>query len=153
LYRQILEGIEYLHAHSVCHRDIKPSNILMTKDRSRISLVDFNVAKQVRDGENFVLFTKSAGSMAFAAPERLRDNLVYDEKVDLWAAGIVLFMLLVGHHPFDGEGSISKLVEQIMEGETIIGNEIDQRSEISAEVKDLVKCLTRNDPLKRYSAK
>ena len=63
--------------------------------------------------------------MAFAAPERLRDNLVYDEKVDLWAAGIVLFMLLVGHHPFDGEGSISKLVEQIMEGETIIGNEID----------------------------
>jgi hypothetical protein len=97
----------------------------MTKDRSRISLVDFNVAKQVRDGENFVLFTKSAGSMAFAAPERLRDNLVYDEKVDLWAAGIVLFMLLVGHHPFDGEGSISKLVEQIMEGETIIGNEID----------------------------
>lgn len=111
LYQQILEGIAYLHAHSVCHRDIKPSNILITKDRKRVSLVDFNVAKQVRDGENFVLFTKSAGTMAFAAPERLRDNLVYDEKVDLWAAGIVLFMLLVGSHPFDFNGSLSKLFD------------------------------------------
>lgn len=68
-------------------------------------LVDFNVAKKVRDGENFVLFTKSAGTMAFAAPERLRDNLVYDEKVDMWAAGIVLFMLLVGSHPFESNGT------------------------------------------------
>lgn len=45
LYRQVLEGIAYLHEHSVCHRDIKPSNILITKDRTRVALVDFNVAK------------------------------------------------------------------------------------------------------------
>lgn len=109
LYRQILEGIAYLHEHSVCHRDIKPSNILISKDRTRVALVDFNVAKKISDGDNFVLFTKSAGTLAYAAPERLRENCVYDEKVDMWAAGVVLYMLLVGSHPFESNGSTVRL--------------------------------------------
>ncbi len=47
LFKQVLEGIAYLHENQVCHRDIKPSNILVTKDKSRVVIVDFNVAKQV----------------------------------------------------------------------------------------------------------
>ena len=61
----------YLHANQVAHRDIKPSNILITKDRERIVLVDFNVAKMVKDGDMLVMYTKSAGTLAYSAPERL----------------------------------------------------------------------------------
>lgn len=107
----MLLGVEYLHDSSVCHRDIKPSNILITKDKNRACLVDFNVAKKIREGEMFLMYTKTAGTLAFAAPERLRDNCVYTEKVDMWAVGIVLYMLVVGSHPFESNGSCAKLFE------------------------------------------
>ncbi len=45
------------------------------------------------------MFTRTAGTLAFAAPERLTENCIYNEKVDMWASGIVLFMLLVESHP------------------------------------------------------
>ena len=78
------------------HRDIKPSNILVSKDRQRAILVDFNVAKIV-DEEILTMFTPGAGTLAFAAPERLNDHSKgYTEKVDVWAAGILLVMLLIG---------------------------------------------------------
>jgi serine/threonine protein kinase len=46
LFKQVLEGLAYLHRNDVCHRDIKPSNIMITKDRKRIVIADFNVAKK-----------------------------------------------------------------------------------------------------------
>ena len=100
----------YLHANHVSHRDIKPSNILITKDRSRVLLVDFNVAKLVKEGDMLLMYTKSAGTLAFAAPERLSENCVYNELVDMWACGIVLYMLLFGQHPFESNGSAPKLI-------------------------------------------
>jgi calcium-dependent protein kinase len=126
LYKQVLEGIAYLHSHHVCHRDIKPSNILITKDLSRVALVDFNVAKKKREDDMFMMFTKSAGTLAFCAPERLRESSVYTEQVDMWSAGIVLFMLLMGHHPFESNGSAVKLVAQMMDGQNIIQRAIDE---------------------------
>jgi len=69
------------------------------------------VAKKIPEGDMFMMFTKTAGTLAFAAPERLSDNCVYTEKVDMWAAGIVLFMLLVGSHPFESNGSTVRLFE------------------------------------------
>ena len=106
-----MQAIAYLHDNYTCHRDIKPSNILITKDNNNIILVDFNVAKRIREGEIFHLYTKGAGTLAFAAPERIRDNCVYNEKVDMWAAGLVLFMLLVGRLPFEDNGSTAKLID------------------------------------------
>ena len=110
----------YLHDNHVSHRDIKPSNILITKDRERAVLVDFNVAKMVKEGDMLVMYTKTAGTLAFAAPERLHEHCIYNESVDVWALGIVLYMLLVGTHPFDSGGSTPKLFEQILDGERII---------------------------------
>ena len=75
VYKQILEGLNYLHENGVCHRDIKPSNILVTKDCLDVYLADFNVAaKKSADQESFKMYTKTAGTLAFAAPERLKEN-------------------------------------------------------------------------------
>ena len=66
------------------------------------------------------MHTRSTGALAYAAPERLKDNCVYNEKVDMWACGIVLFMLLTGKHPFDTESSIVQLMQEILQGQTIV---------------------------------
>ena len=64
-----------MHENCVCHRDIKPSNILVTKVRSRAVLVDFNVAKKVEfDEKGMNMYTRSAGTLAFAAPERFSES-------------------------------------------------------------------------------
>ena len=68
-----------------------------------------------------MMYTKSSGTLAYCAPERLTENCVYTEKVDMWACGICFFMLLCGYHPFDNNnGNTAKLIDQIMKGETLI---------------------------------
>lgn len=106
-----------MHEKRVTHRDIKPANILVSKDQTRVVLVDFNVAKQVYDDEE-LMYTPGAGTLAFAAPERLSGSVKgYTEKVDIWAAGILLIMLLIGYHPFsESYGSTTALIHQILNG-------------------------------------
>lgn len=121
LYGQVLEGISYLHEKGVCHRDIKPSNILVTKDRLRVYLADFNVANKRPDNYDpkteFKMYTRSAGTLAYVAPERLAGVQEYTEKVDMWAAGLVLYMLLKGTHPFELDEGMPKLMSDILNGE------------------------------------
>lgn len=108
-----MEGIAYLHEQRVCHRDIKPSNILVSKDQSRCILVDFNVAKHHDECEPLMyMYTSGAGTLSFAAPERLKPHQTgYTEKVDVWAAGVLLMMLLTGQHPFsDSNSSATSLI-------------------------------------------
>lgn len=108
----MLEGIAYLHEKKVAHRDIKPANILISSDKTRVVLVDFNVAKQVKE-EGELLYTAGAGTLAFAGPERLTESAKgYTDKIDIWAAGLVLVMLLIGYHPFtESEGSTAALIK------------------------------------------
>lgn len=75
VYKQVLKGLAYLHEKGVCHRDIKPSNILVTKEDFHVYIADFNVAKKNETGsEEFKMQTRSAGTLAFAAPERLKEG-------------------------------------------------------------------------------
>lgn len=123
-----------MHSVGVCHRDIKPSNIMCTNDM-KVVIIDFNVAKaRPRDEvtpakeehgiemeENFfalddepeenpfLMYTNQRGTLAFAAPERLKESPVYNEKIDMWAAGIVLYMLVAGTYPFEKEGEATSL--------------------------------------------
>ena len=90
-----MEGIAYLHRQNVAHRDIKPQNLLVTQSH-HVYIMDFNVSFQQED-EHAVrhqMRTKT-GTVAFSAPEIFTQQ-VYDEKVDIWSAGIVLYMMLSG---------------------------------------------------------
>lgn len=89
---------------------------MITKDKKRIVIADFNVAKKKADSDKdkpFEMFTKTAGSLAFASPERLLESQPYTTKVDIWAAGIVLVMLLTGQYPFESSGMTAKLFADI----------------------------------------
>ena len=85
------------------------------------------------------MYTRSAGTLAFAAPERFLDNNIgYTNKVDIWSSGIILFMLLIGYHPFDHFGSIANLIKQILNGQQIIQNLLDKQPDISTNAKNLI---------------
>jgi serine/threonine protein kinase len=75
LFEQLILAIDCLHKNRVCHRDIKPENILVTSDRQRVVLIDFNVSKKVLGSDaGLNMYTKCVGSIAFAAPERLKHD-------------------------------------------------------------------------------
>lgn len=100
------------------------------------------------------MHTTGSGTLSFAAPERLKDHgKGYTQKVDIWSAGILLVMLLTGQHPFsDYNGSAVHLIKQILNGQKLIAELLNQHDNISEEVKCLVLQLVNINPVDRLSA-
>ncbi len=98
IFKQILEAVNYLHAHGVCHRDLKPENILFSTlaDDSSLKLIDFGLSK-VLDGDKGTM-KGAVGTTFYMAPEVLTGK--YNEKCDIWACGIILYIMLCGKPPF-----------------------------------------------------
>lgn len=97
--KQILRSILALHSKDVCHRDIKPDNFMVSKSQA-IKLADFGLAIILQKGK---LLTEKCGTPAFMAPEQINigKSRGYNHSVDVWAAGITMFMLMSGgRHPF-----------------------------------------------------
>lgn len=90
IIKNVIEGIQHLHSKGICHRDIKPSNIYCSSDFSKIKILDFNVAMKFEPDQKMFGFT---GESKYQSPE-LVSHKPYDESVDLWSAGIVLFNLI-----------------------------------------------------------
>eukprot|EP00347_Sterkiella_histriomuscorum_P015913 403355208 len=145
IFKQIMVGLEYLHSEGVCHRDIKPSNILVTKDQ-HVTIADFNVARQ-KSGEIFKMMTKT-GTLAHSAPE-IFIQTYYDEKIDIWSAGTVLYTILSGQQPFDNE-NVSRLISKITLGDYSLKGLAWNK--ISPAAKDLINKMLTLDPQFRPSA-
>jgi len=99
--QQILAAVAYMHSRRVCHRDIKPENFLLTEDQT-LKCADMGLA--VRCPGNGRLLTTKCGTPSFMAPElhlMPQQSLGYDMKVDIWAAGVCMFLIMFhGKHPF-----------------------------------------------------
>ena len=98
-FYQLINGVEYIHSLGVAHRDLKPENLLLTENKI-LKIIDFGLSHEF-NGEDF-LKTK-CGSPSYAAPEIIK-GLPYDGfKTDIWCCGIILYAMVCGYLPFDGD--------------------------------------------------
>ncbi|KAJ5263797.1 Calcium/calmodulin-dependent protein kinase kinase cmkC [Penicillium angulare] len=143
-FRDLILGIEYLHAQGIVHRDIKPDNCLVTND-GVLKVVDFGVSEMfAKDSDMFT--AKSAGSPAFLPPELcvVRHGDVSGKATDIWSMGVTLYCLRYGKLPFE-KASIFELYESIRNDQVKCDDEHDERFE------DLINRLLEKDPAKRIT--
>ena len=140
LFKQIIEGIGYIHSKSILHRDIKLDNILLD-GKGKVKIADFGVSKSVKKGE--VMYEQS-GTPAYIAPEIIRDKGYKGFKADLWSAGVVLYALLTGTVPFKAN-NMKDLHQQILNAR------YNMKEDISPDAQNLIRGLLNIDPKKRLS--
>jgi BR serine/threonine kinase len=110
LFRQIIYGVDYLHAHSICHRDLKLENILLD-EHDNVKIADFGFARWMQSNVE-----TSCGSPHYAAPDVIAGKPYDGRKADIWSCGVILYTLLVGRLPFD-EPSLHDLAAKICAGQ------------------------------------
>jgi 5'-AMP-activated protein kinase catalytic alpha subunit len=93
-FREVLEGVDYCHRKGICHRDLKPENILID-DQGHVKLIDFGFSANSR-----IPLTNFCGTPAYMCPELVRKLPYNGAKADVWALGVILYLLLVGAFPF-----------------------------------------------------
>lgn len=142
LIKELIMVIKYCHEMGVIHRDIKPENILRTST-GQLKLADFGLSMRVAKGQ---YLSGVVGSPAYVAPEVLAGT--YSEKVDVWAAGVLLHALLIGVLPFRGE-SVEAIFEAIKQVQLDFHSEKWQS--ISGLAKDLLSRMLSRDAGKRLS--
>lgn len=99
LFLQVLDAVQYAHAHHVIHRDIKPSNILVNES-GQVELLDFGVAKLLEQGDPLTLVYGRALTPGYASPEFARGDAV-EPASDVYSLGVVLYELLAGRRPYE----------------------------------------------------
>jgi len=144
----LCEGLKYLHNLGIVHRDLKPENILLEdeSDKARLKITDFGLSKVMTDKNSFL--HSRCGTPAYAAPE-LIDGQPYGAKVDMWAVGCILYILLSGRPPFWGDTN-NELFGRILNG--VYPMNTPQWDPIGRRAKDLVKGLLCLDADARLSA-
>ena len=158
IFRQIITAINYCHNQGIAHRDLKMENVLFLNDQknSPIKIIDFGLSQcvekkklvQVLTGKNYgdVVMNAPVGTPHYISPEVL--NGKYNQKCDIWSAGVILFVLLGGCFPFDGD-SDNEVYKAIMKKKFVFEDE--EWKNISNEAKDLISHMLI-DENKRYSA-
>ena len=109
-FYQLINGVEYIHKQGFAHRDLKPENLLLTRDKI-LKIIDFGLCHDF-DGENYL--TTKCGSPSYAAPEILKGYPYNGFKTDIWCCGIILYAMLCGYLPFDGDNN-QEIFQSIVE--------------------------------------
>lgn len=143
---KVLSAVACAHGHKVIHRDIKPQNIMIT-DEGQIKLTDFGIARVVSASTKQAK-PDSAGSVHYLSPEQARGGLV-DERSDLYSIGIMLYEMVTGVVPFDGESHVSIALKHI-DGHIVPPHTVDP--EIPVGVSDFIMVATNKNPLQRFQS-
>ncbi|KAI8742086.1 calcium/calmodulin-dependent protein kinase type II delta chain, partial [Biomphalaria glabrata] len=146
--QQILESVNYCHQHGIVHRDLKPENLLLASKAkgAAVKLADFGLAIEVQ-GEQQAWFG-FAGTPGYLSPEVLRKD-PYGKPVDIWACGVVLYILLVGYPPFWDEDQ-HRLYAQIKAGAYDYPS--PEWDTVTPEAKNLINSMLCVNPAKRINA-
>jgi len=144
---QLLSGIAYLHSKGIVHRDIKPENVLLENDTedSIIKIADFGLSRVYTEQS---IMSTACGTAGYIAPEILKSE-PYEFEVDLWSAGVIMYILLCGYPPFYDENDAILF-------ENIINCRYEFHSpywdHISQEAKELISGLLTVNPKQRLTA-
>ncbi|XP_046690193.1 calcium/calmodulin-dependent protein kinase type II subunit gamma isoform X6 [Silurus meridionalis] len=145
---QILESVSHIHQHDIVHRDLKPENLLLASKMkgAAVKLADFGLAIEVQ-GDQQAWFG-FAGTPGYLSPEVLRKD-PYGKPVDIWACGVILYILLVGYPPFWDEDQ-HKLYQQIKAGAYDFPS--PEWDTVTPEAKNLINQMLTINPAKRITA-
>ncbi|XP_041065968.1 calcium/calmodulin-dependent protein kinase type II subunit gamma isoform X9 [Carcharodon carcharias] len=145
---QILDSVNHIHQHDIVHRDLKPENLLLASKckGAAVKLADFGLAIEVQ-GEQQAWFG-FAGTPGYLSPEVLRKE-AYGKPVDIWACGVILYILLVGYPPFWDEDQ-HKLYQQIKAGAYDFPS--PEWDTVTPEAKNLINQMLTINPAKRITA-
>lgn len=111
IVRDLLSALDYAHRQSIVHRDVKPANLLIEAD-GRVKLTDFGVARIQDSGEATRTQGTMVGTLKYMSPEQVQ-GVPIDARADLFAVGVVLYQLLTGKRPFDGDTDFA-IIQQIV---------------------------------------
>ncbi|QAT61555.1 Stk1 family PASTA domain-containing Ser/Thr kinase [Acidilutibacter cellobiosedens] len=143
---QIAEALAHAHANHIVHRDIKPHNIMITED-GRVKVTDFGIARAATSST--VTNTNNVlGSVHYFSPEQAKGGYT-DEKSDIYSLGIVMYEMITGRVPFEGESPISVALKHVQE-EIVPPSHIDPTINKNLE-KIIMKCV-RKDQVERYKS-
>ena len=146
IMKQLMSGICYSHQNGIVHRDLKPENIIMDDESVdlTIKIIDWGCAKTLNKKEKL---NSADGTSYYIAPEVLRGS--YDEKCDIWACGVIFYILLCGYPPFNGEDD-DEILQAVSKGDFVFPEE--EWNSVSIEAKNLIKKMLTKKPKKRISA-
>ena len=107
---QIMRALSHAHSRGIIHRDIKPQNIMVLKDGS-VRVADFGIARVMSAAQN-TLTQEALGSVHYISPEQAKGSRI-DERADIYSAGVVLYEMLTGKLPFEGDSPVSVAIQHI----------------------------------------
>ncbi|CAM9492819.1 unnamed protein product [Chrysoparadoxa australica] len=157
LMQDLALGLQFLHAHGVVHADLKPENLMLSSEdieAARVKVVDFGCSANAGSACDL----EASGTTAYWPPECVQQasskgkTFFLTKEMDMWAAGVILFIMLTGAHPFDLDGQTSEV--QLMEN--VVGQQVPLDStyaeQLSPSAKDLIGKLCDRDPTRRLTA-
>ncbi|HEY9719597.1 MAG TPA: protein kinase [Trichormus sp.] len=153
IFRQICDGLQYVHEQGILHRDLKPSNIMLINahdENPTVKLVDFGIAKIVDSHDNLTQTGEVFGSPLYMSPEQLR-TLPVDERSDIYSLGAVMYESLTGIKIFSGQSVVELIIKHLREQPRPL-NSVMRGTKYPNALETIVhKCLEK-EPAMRYQS-
>lgn len=143
--KQVLRALSHAHEVGIVHRDIKPHNIMVLNDGT-IKVMDFGIARFARD-EGLTTTAQAIGSVHYISPEQARSD-VTDEKSDIYSVGVVLYEMLTGIKPFDGENPVAVA---LMHMKSEAKKPTDINPDIPKGIEEIILKAMEKQPEDRYA--
>ncbi|WP_224779782.1 Stk1 family PASTA domain-containing Ser/Thr kinase [Leucobacter sp. Psy1] len=144
----VLTALEYSHRAGIVHRDIKPANIMITTD-GQVKVMDFGIARAVSETSSTLQQTTAVlGTAAYFSPEQAKGDTV-DARTDLYSTGVLLYELLTGAVPFQGDTAVSVAYQHVSERPTPPS---ERDSDVTAELDRVVLHAMQKDRARRFQS-
>jgi len=146
IMRQVSAALDYAHRQGVIHRDIKPSNVLIDTEGNAF-LMDFGIARIVESESGITQTGFAVGTPTYMSPEQSMGLETVDGRSDIYALGILLFHMLAGRPPFEGENAMAIIMQQIQTEPPALSS---INSELPIAIDDVIKRVLAKNPDERY---